>query len=132
MKIRSKIKKYWTRYNYRWSPLIPSANFKNTEERRNWILYMVRRSGRYPVSELESKIIPNVSSVTLYNDFKVLEEQKLIRREKDKTNKSFILPMFDDSGEAVLSKDQQRREFILNFGLPLTSLFLLIILIGLH
>ena len=87
MKIRSKIKKYWIRYNYRWSPLIPSANFKNTEERRNWILYMVRRSGRYPVSEFESKIIPNVSSVTLYNDFKILEEQKLIRRERDKTNK---------------------------------------------
>ena len=103
------------------------------ESRRNWILYMAHRLGKIPVKEIYNKLTPHVSRVTVNNDFLALEEQGLIKREREnpgnRNSTSYVIPLFDDSGEEEPSEIQERKEFYLNFGLPILNAVLIVILI---
>lgn len=116
---------------YKLNPKDPDVDAQIAESRRNWILYMANRDGRYPVSEVNEKFSGLVSKVTINKDFQKLEEEGLIKREKDRsTGKSYLVPLFKDSGIAEGTKSEQRRSFALKWGLPIVSMVLALILFG--
>ena len=128
----SVIKKLLLQFKYKYSPTIPDLDFNNFESRRNWILFMAHRTGRFPVREILDKFVPHVSKMTVNTDLKRLEEAGLIRREKDHGQRSFVIPLFEDSGEEVKNAFEQRKEFWLNFGLPTLTVILFVILFSIH
>lgn len=114
---------------FKLNPKDPEVNPQNIDSRRNWILYMTNRDGRYPVSEVNDKFEGLVSKVTINKDFQKLEEDGLIKREKDRsTGKSYLVPLFKDSGIAEGTKAEQRRTFALKWGLPIVAITLMVIL----
>lgn len=114
---------------YKLNPMDPNVDAQDYESRRNWILYMAHRDGKYSVRMVYEKFEGLVSKVTLNSDFQALEKDGLIKREKDrKTGKSYVVPLFQDSGEAPAKKEEIRRQMLLNRGLPLLSLILITIL----
>lgn len=120
-------------YKFKYSPTIPNLNVHNHESRRNWILFMAKRTGQFPVREILDRMTPQVSHVTVNNDLKALEAEGLIRREKDKLKqRSYVYPLFEDSGEASLSKEEQQKQFFLKWGLPFLSVALFLVLILVH
>lgn len=120
-------------YKFKYSPTIPGLNVHDHESRRNWILFMVKRTGKFPVREILDRMTPQISKVTVNNDLKALEEEGLIRREKDKLKqRSYVYPLFEDSGEAPLSKEEQQKQFFLKWGLPFVSCALFLMLILVH
>ena len=127
--MKQQISKFLKLIKFKYSPLIPDVDFTSVESRRNWILFMAQKTGRLPVREVYDKMIPNVNQVTVNNDFKALEEKKLIRREREKGKHSFVIPLFEDSGEAPARPHEKRKQLILNIGLPALSLILMAILI---
>lgn len=132
----SKLKKFIEQLKYQYSPTIPDVDFKNAESRRNWILYMAHRLGKVPVRELYAKLVPHVSKVTVNHDMQVLEGQGLIKRIREnigtKDSTSYVLPLFEDSGEEKQTNLQRRKEVWLNFGLPGLNVLLLIFLFAVH
>lgn len=127
-----KLKHIIQQFKYKYSPIIPGVDFNSFESRRNWILFMAHRTGRFPVREVYDKFTPHVSKVTANNDFQALEEAGLIRREKENQQQSFIIPLFDDSGVEEKNAFEQRKEFWLNFGLPIINIIFLVILFAIH
>lgn len=120
-------------YKFKYSPTIPNLNIHDYESRRNWVLFMAKKTGKFPVREILDRMTPQVSHVTVNNDLKALEEEGLIRRERDKLRqKSFVFPLFEDSGEAPLSKEEQQKQFYLKWGLPSLSFVLLLTLVLIH
>ena len=126
------IKKLILNFKYKYSPTIPDLDFNDFESRRNWILFMAHRTGRFPVREVYDKFVPHVTRQSANTDLKRLEEAGLIKREKDHGQKSYVIPLFDDAGEEVKNAFEQRKEFWLNFGLPILTVFLLIVLFAIH
>jgi hypothetical protein len=114
---------------FKYSPLIPDVDFTSVESRRNWILFMAQKTGRFPVREVYDKMIPNVNQVTVNNDFKALEEQGLIRREREKGKHSFVVPLFEDSGEAPARPHEKRKQMLLDWGLPVLASLLFVLLV---
>ena len=114
----------------KYSPTIPNIDYNDHESRRNWILYMAKKTNKFPVREIYDTISPHVSKMTINNDLKSLEDEKLIKREKDKkTGKSYVIPLFEDSGESTLNTQQKNRKIILDWGLPVLCIVLIGILI---
>lgn len=126
------IKTWFDQLKFKYSPTIPSIDYNSFESRRNWILFMAKRTGRYPVREIYNTMEGRISKMSINNDLKALEDEKLIKRERDNTNKSFVIPLFEDSGEAPLNDQEKRRQTMLNIGLPSLCLSLLVILIIIH
>lgn len=126
------IKKLLLKFKYKYSPTIPDLNFNDFESRRNWILFMAHRTGRFPVREILDKFVPHISKMSVNTDLKRLEEAGLIRREKDRGQRSFVIPLFKDSGEEEKNAFEQRKEFWLNFGLPTLTVILFVILFAIH
>lgn len=125
--------KFLTFIKYRLNPLDPSLDVNDKESRQNWILYMARRDGKYPVSEVYEVMVPHVSKVTVNKDFQFLESDGLIKRERDpKTGKSYIIPLFEDSGVEKVNKSKQYRQMIMTWGPYGLSGILLIILVTLY
>ena len=94
---------------------------------------MAKKTGKFPIREILDRMTPQVSHVTVNNDLKALETEGLIRREKDKLKqRSYVYPLFEDSGEALLSKEEQQKQFFLKWGLPLVSCILFLLLILIH
>lgn len=115
---------------YKLNPMDPSVDSQDYKSRRNWILYMAHRDKRYPVSLVHEKFNGLVSKVTTNTDFQSLEKDGLIRREKDrKTGKSYVVPLFQDSGEALVENKEKKRQLILDKGLPALSIILFMALI---
>lgn len=127
-----KLKTLIEQFKYKYSPTIPGLDYNDNKSRQNWILFMAQRTGRFPVRELYDKFIPHVSRQTANNDMKALEENGLIRREKVHGQKSFIIPLFEDSGTSDGTAFEQRKEFWLTIGLPCSTAILLIILFAVH
>lgn len=120
-------------YKFKYSPAIPSLDIHNHESRRNWILFMAKKTGKFPVREILDRMTPQISPVTVNNDLQALEEEGLIRREKDKKKqRSYVFPLFEDSGEARISKEEKQKQFLLQWGLPFLSCILFLILILIH
>ena len=130
--MRTKIKKILEQFKFKYSPAIPGLDYNDHKSRQNWILFMAHRTGRFPVRELYDKFIPHVSRMTTNNDLKKLEETGLIKREKEHGQKSFIIPLFEDSGTSDGSAFEQRKEFWLTIGLPSSTVILLVILFAVH
>ena len=129
----SLIQKIVRLYKFKYSPTIPSLDVHNHESRRNWILFMAKKTGKFPVREILDRMTPQVSKITVNNDMRALEEAGVIRREKDKVKqRSFVIPLFEDSGEAPISKEEQQKQFYLKWGLPFISCVLFLILILIH
>lgn len=128
----NKIKKFLDRMKYKYSPTIPGLDYLNKESRKNWILYMAHKTGKMPVREIYDRIVPHVSKMTVNTDFQELEKEHLIKRIKEnhgtKQQASYVLPLFDDSGEKEPSESEKRRDFLLNFGLPTINIVLIVIL----
>lgn len=120
-------------YKFKYSPTIPGLNVHDHESRRNWILFMAKKTGKFPVREILDRMTPQISKVTVNNDLQALEEEGLIRREKDKLKqRSYVYPLFDDSGEAPLSREEQQKQFFLKWGLPFLSFALFLVLVLVH
>ena len=132
MSLKAKIKRFIYNVKFKYSPTIPDLDFHDQDSRRNWILFMANKTGRFPVKEIQDKFQPHVTIMTANNDMKYLESQNLIKREKDKKNRSYVIPLFEDSGEAEPTVYEQRREFWLNYGLPAIAIFLFIVLLFLN
>lgn len=126
-----KIKQLINQFRFRYSPSIPAVDANNIDSRKNWILYMAQRSGKFPVSEVYEKMENQVSDVTINKDLKSLEEKNLIKRVKEQ-NKTYIYPLFEDSGIEKTTPIQKRREIWLNYGLPIVVFLLFVILISIH
>ena len=117
-------KKLLDEIKYKYSPTIPSVDATNKDSRRNWILLMAQKTERFPVRQIYDKCIPTVTKMTVNTDLKSLEEQGLIKREKDNKNKSYVIPLFEDSGEAPVPVYEKRKKLILNIGLPVITFVL--------
>lgn len=126
------IKTILLKIKYKYSPTIPDLDFNDFESRRNWILFMAHRTGRFPVREILNKFVPHVSRVSVNTDLRRLEKDGLIRREKDRGQKSYVIPLFEDSGEYVKNELERRKDYWLNFGLPTLTVFLTIVLFAIH
>lgn len=128
----NKVKKFLDKMKYKYSPTIPGLDYRDKESRKNWILYMAHKTGKMPVKEIYDKMCPNVSKQTINNDFQDLEKENLIKRIKEnsgtKQQASYVVPLFDDSGEEEPGEVEKRKEFWLNFGLPILNVVLIVIL----
>ncbi len=128
----SKVKKFLDKLKYKYSPVIPGLDYSNKESRKNWILYMAHKTGKMPVREIIDKFTPHVSKQTINIDFQDLEKEKLIKRVKEnagtKQQASYVLPLFDDSGEEEPTDIERRRDYWFNFGLPILNVVLIVIL----
>lgn len=126
----SKLKIFLNKLKYKYSPTIPGLDCNDKESRKNWILYMSHKTGKMPVREVYNKM--TVSRMTTNKDFQELEKENLIKRIKEnvgtKQQASYVIPLFDDSGEEEPTEIERRREFWLNFGLPLLNIVLIIVL----
>lgn len=126
----NKLKIFLNKLKYKYSPTIPGLDCSDKESRKNWILYMAHRTGRMPVREIYDKM--TVSRMTTNKDFLELEKEKLIERITEnpgtKQKTSYVVPLFDDSGEEEPNEIKKRRDFWLNFGLPLLNVVLVIVL----
>jgi len=107
----------------------PSVDPKNKESRRNWILFMANKTQRFPVRQVYDRLIPSVTKMTVNTDMKYLEDQGLIRREKESDGTSHIVPLFDDSGEAPEPKHVIYKRWAKNVILPLIALTLLVVFV---
>lgn len=115
--------RYFFKYKFNFREL--DVNPQDYESRRNWILYVANRDKKYPVSEINAKFEGLVSKVTINKDFQKLEEEGLIRREKDRaTGKSYVIPEFQDSGVSEGTRLEQRKQFLLSWGLPIIAVIL--------
>lgn len=130
--IRIKLKTLIDKFKFKYSPTIPGLDFNDHKSRRDWILFMAQRTGRFPVRELYDKFLPHVSRVTTNKDVVYLEEKGLVKREKEHGQKSFIVPLFEDSGTDDGTAFEQRKEFWLNIGLPSSTVILLVFLLAVH
>ena len=117
-------KKLLDEFKYKYSPAITSVNPGNKDSRRNWILFMAQKTGRFPVRQVYNKLIPSVSKMTVNTDFLFLEKQGLIRREKDSDQLSYVIPIFKDSGEKPKSSFEKKKQLILDIGLPAITILL--------
>ena len=135
-----KMKRFLDKLKYKYSPTIPDVDYNDAESRRNWILYMAHKTGKMPVREVWDKLYPQVSKVTINYDFKHLEKAGLIKRAKENVGtkksgtqqQSFVIPLFEDSGEEKVNEYQKRKEYWLNFGLPVVNIILLVLLFAVH
>lgn len=116
---------------FRYSPLIPEVDLLDKESRKEWMLYMAQETGRFPVREIYDKFIPHVTKVTLNNDLQQLESAKLIKREKDHLNRSYVIPIQIKPKPKKPTKVEVRRKIILNYGLPSISIIMLAIYVAL-
>jgi len=107
----------------------PSVDPKSKESRQNWILFMSNKTERFPVRQVYNRLIPAVTKMTINTDLKYLEEQGLIRREKESDGTSHIVPLFKDSGEAPEPKHVKYKRIILDIGLPIVALTLFVIFV---
>jgi len=107
----------------------PSVDPKNKDSRRNWVLFMANKTERFPVRQVYDRLIPSVTKMTVNTDLKYLEEQGLIRREKEGDGTSHIVPLFADSGEAPEPKHIKYKRIFLDIGLPILALTLLVVFV---
>ena len=122
-------KKKFDNFKFKYLTMDPSVDPKNKNSRRDWILFMANKTERFPVRQVYDRLIPGVTKMTVNTDFQYLEEQGLIKREKDSDGKSYVIPLFTDSGEAPEPEHIRYKRYFLNIGLPTISLILLGILI---
>lgn len=108
----------------------PSVDPKNKDSRRNWVLFMANKTQRFPVRQVYDRLIPSVTKMTVNTDLKFLEEQGLIRREKEADGTSHIVPLFEDSGEAPEPKHVKIKRISKDILLPIIALTLLGVLVS--
>lgn len=116
-------------FKFKYLTMDPSVDTNNKNSRRDWILFMANKTEKYPVRQVYDRFIPGVTRMTVNTDFLYLEKHGLIKREKDSDNKSYVIPLFKDSGEAPDPAHVRYKRLFLDIGLPLLSVILLIILI---
>ena len=122
-------KKTWSEFRLNYLIMEPGVNPKNKESRQNWILFMANKTNRYPVRKVYDRFLSSVTKMTINNDFRELEEKGLIKREKDSDKFSFVVPLFEDSGEAVEPKHIRYRNIALDIGLPILTVGLFIVFV---
>ena len=76
-------KKSFDDFKIKYLTMDPSVDPKNKNSRRDWILFMANKTERFPVRQVYNRLIPAVTKMTVNTDLKYLEEQGLIRREKE-------------------------------------------------
>lgn len=121
-------KKLRDTFGNRWSPTLPDLDPTNRESRQEWILFMAHHRKRFPMTELNSALMPHVSRVTANKDVKELEERNLIRREKDPENRAYVVPI-KQKEYVVADPAQERRRYFWNLGLPSLVVVLMMTLI---
>ena len=122
-------KKKFDDFKFKYLTMDPSVNPKIMTSRRDWVLFMANKTERFPVRQVYDRFLSSVSKATINDDFRYLEREGLIRREKDSDNKSYIIPLFKDSGEAPEPAHVRYKRLFLDIGLPVASVILLGILI---
>jgi len=123
------IKKILIDFKLNYLTMDPGVDPKNKDSRRDWILFMSNKTSSYPVRKVYDRLIPAVTKMTVNTDLKYLEEQGLIKREKHSDGTSHIIPLFEDSGEAVEPIHIRYKRHALNIGLPILCLTLLTIFV---
>lgn len=123
------IKKQLTDFRFKYLTMDPSVDPKNKNSRRDWILFMANKTERFPVRQIYDRLIPAVTKMTVNTDLRYLEDEGLIRREKESDGTSHVVPLFDDSGEAPEPKHVKYKRIFLDIGLPILALTLLIIFV---
>lgn len=123
------IKKQLTDFRFKYFTMDPSVDPKNKNSRRDWILFMANKTERFPVRQIYDRLIPAVTKMTVNTDLRYLEDEGLIRREKESDGTSHVVPLFDDSGEAPEPKHVKYKRIFLDIGLPILALTLLIIFV---
>ena len=122
-------KNKWNEFKLDYLTIDPGVNIKNKDSRQNWILFMANKTERYPVRKVYDRFIPTVTKMTVNTDFRELEDQGLIKREKESDKRSYIVPLFEDSGEAPEPVNIRRKRLALNYGLPILAAILLVLFI---
>lgn len=130
--ITQAIKQRIKQFKYKYSPTIPTIDYTDKQSRQNWILYMSRKDGKYPVREIYNFMDGHISNMTINTDLQNLEKEGLIRRERDKNNKSFVIPLFGEKEYTVLNDQQKRTQMVLNLGLPSLCVLLFSLLVTIH
>lgn len=123
------IMKQFTDFRFKYLTMDPSVDPKNKNSRRDWILFMANKTERFPVRQIYDRLIPAVTKMTVNTDLRYLEDEGLIRREKESDGTSHVVPLFDDSGEAPEPKHVKYKRIFLDIGLPILALTLLIIFV---
>lgn len=123
------IKKQLTDFRFKYLTMDPSVDPKNKNSRRDWILFMANKTERFPVRQVYDRLIPAVTKMTVNTDLRYLEDEGLIRREKESDGTSHIVPLFKDSGEAPEPKHVKYKRIAFDIGLPILALTLLIIFV---
>ena len=90
---------------------------------------MANKTERFPVRKVYDRFEASVTKMTINTDFRELEERGLIKREKETDGRSFIVPLFEDSGEAPEPKRERYKRLAFDIGLPLVAVVLLSVLI---
>lgn len=122
-------KKKFTDFKFKYLTMDPSVDPKNKNSRRDWILFMANKTERFPVRQVYDRLIPGVTKMTVNTDFQYLEEQGLIKREKDSEGRSYVIPLFADSGEAPEPKHIKYKRIFLDIGLPIIVVALFVVLL---
>jgi len=107
----------------------PGVNPNNKASRKDWVLFMANKTERYPVRKVYDRFLSSVTKMTINTDFRELEELGLIKREKDSDNRSYIIPLFEDSGEAIEPRHIRYKKLAFDIGLPVLSCVLFAVLI---
>lgn len=118
-----------TDFRFKYLTMDPSVDPKNKQSRQDWILFMANKTKKFPVRQVYNRLIPTVSKMTVNTDLKTLEEQGLIKREKESDGTSHIIPLFKDSGEAPEPKHIKYKRIFLDIGLPILALTMLLIFV---
>jgi len=116
-------------FKFKYFTMDPSVDPKSKNSRRDWILFMANKTERFPVRQVYDRLIPGVTKMTVNSDFLYLEGEGLIKREKDSDQRSYVIPLFTDSGEAPEPAHVRYKRLFLDLGLPLVSVVLFGILI---
>ena len=122
-------KKKFADFKFKYLTMDPSVDPTNKNSRRDWVLFMANKTNRFPVRQVYDRLIPGVTKMTVNTDFRYLEDQGLIKREKDSEGRSYVIPLFEDSGEAPEPKHVKYKRIFLDIGLPIVSFVLFGILI---
>lgn len=122
-------KKKFDDFKFKFLTMDPSVDTNNKNSRRDWILFMANKTEKFPVRQVYDRFIPGVTKMTVNSDFQYLEKEGLIKREKDSDNKSYVIPLFTDSGEAPDPMHVVYKRRFMDIGLPLVAVCLFGILI---
>lgn len=126
-KIKLGWKSAWKKFRHRWSPTIPELDPTNRASRQEWILFMARHNGEFPMTELNSVLMEHVSRVTANKDVQELEKQGLVKRTRDSEGRAYVVPITQQWTPPDPARG--RRNFLWNTILPAVVVALLLALI---